>query len=602
MTDPSALPADEAPEYPSPSILDSRRLMGANVFSGSVGALLEVVPSAATPARIADWRARVQALCAQLHWPASECVVHVREESAQLFLAAPVDGLMTATSLNEAAWAMDEVSHSQRAELSHALAALCQAESQHLGAAAALVRAGAARTVNVSLDDETVSVGSGRGVMSWPIGSTPSAPEIAWDRVYDVPTVLVTGSNGKTTTTRLIAAMWRSAQRVTGWCCSDGAYVATDAGVEALAHGDYTGPGGARLVLRDARVEAIVLETARGGLLRRGLAVSRADVALITNISADHFGEYGVESLSDLAQAKAVIAHALIVPRGMLVLNAMDDELVALTIDPAVRVVWFASPTPRDDAAATARAFARVASGVAAHGFGAIHRDGALHLAVHGVWHDLGALSELPITFGGAAPHNAANAMAAALAAAAAGVAVSAIAGALQRFGRDADDNAGRLMIRMIGGVTIVMDYAHNPDGMAALCATAGAMPARRRLLLLGQAGNRDDAQLRALGAAAWRATAFDRVIIKDMHDMLRGRAPGEIPARLREGLRSAGAPEAVIVESSSELAGIRSALEWAADGDLLVLGVHVSRPTVLALMDQLASAQWRAGDPLPTP
>jgi cyanophycin synthetase len=264
--------------------------------------------------------------------------------------------------------------------------------------------------------------------------------------------------------------------------------------------------------------------------------------------------------------------------------------------------VWFASPAAQSDAAAATAAFARVASGVAVHGYGAVHRDGVLHLAVGGEWHALGAMASFPITYGGAAPHNAANVAAAALAAVAAGVPVGAISDALQRFGRDAADNPGRLMVREIGGVTIVMDYAHNPDGMAALCATAGALPARRRLLLLGQAGNRDDAQLRALGAAAWRATAFDRVIIKDMHDMLRGRPPGEIPARLREGVLGAGAPASVITDAPSEVAGVRAALEWAGAGDLLVLGVHVSRAEVLALMDQLADDGWRAGQPLPAP
>jgi len=456
--------------------------------------------------------------------------------------------------------------------------------------------------MNVCLDDDAVSVGTGHGALTWPIAHTPPVSAIKWDRVHDVPTVLVTGSNGKTTTTRLIAAMWRAAGFVTGWCCSDGVYIA-DAGadsVQSLAHGDYTGPGGARLVVRQARVEAAVLETARGGLLRRGLAVTRANVGVITNISADHFGEYGVDSLADLAYAKAVIAQALIASRGVLVLNAMDDELAALSFNPAVRVVWFAAPTSRTDAVMISAACARVEAGVVEHGFGALQRDGSLWLAVHGVWHDLGAMSSFPITYGGAAPHNAANVTTAALAAAAAGVPVTAILHTLHNFGRDASDNPGRLMLRQFGGVTVVMDYAHNPDGMAALCATAGTMPAARRLLLLGQAGNRDDTQLRALGAAAWRATAFDRVILKDMHDMLRGRMPGEIPARLREGLRGAGAPESVIVELPSEIAGIRSALEWAQAGDLLVLGVHVSRPQVLAMMEKLASANWHAGQPLP--
>lgn len=605
MTDPSALPADEAPEYPSPDILDSRRLTGANLFDRAPGAVLEVRPSAFSEERLEKWRVSVNLLSGLLSWP--DCRKHTltREHSVQLFITAPLNGLMTATSLNELAWVMAESPSDARTAEAHellvqALHSLWAEESVRLQSATDLASEAASRDVNVCLDDESLSVGSGAGAMLWPLESVPHARDVNWRAVSDVSTTLVTGSNGKTTTVRLIAAMWREAGVAVGWSCSDGVFVATDT-VAAIEQGDYTGPAGARRVLRDSRVQAAVLETARGGLLRRGLSFTRANVGVITNISADHFGEYGVESIADLARAKAVVAHALSSTRGYLVLNAADHSLVSLPTTSDVRVVWFATADANEDGTSPdAEAIERVMAGVASHGYGALVRDGELRLAIAGVWHVVGQIEAFPITLAGAAAHNTANAATAAVAAASAGVPLRAISKTLQTFGERTDDNPGRLMVRSTGGVTVVMDYAHNPEGMTALCKTAAMLPAKRRLLLLGQAGNRDDAQLRALGEAAWSASRFDRVMIKEMHGMLRGRAAYEVPERLVEGLLSAGALPELIYRAPSEMDGVRAALEWARPGDLLVLGVHVDRARVVALIDALGHSDWRAGDDIP--
>ncbi len=146
-----------------------------------------------------------------------------------------------------------------------------------------------------------------------------------WGALADIPVALVTGSNGKTTTTRLLAAMLARAGYTPGYTSTDGVWCAG----HEVDHGDYSGPVGARLVLRDRRVTAAVLETARGGMLRRGLATHRAHVAIVTRVSADHMGEYGIHTLDDLGEAKLIVARAL-VPGGRLVLNAEDDTLVRL--------------------------------------------------------------------------------------------------------------------------------------------------------------------------------------------------------------------------------------------------------------------------------
>ena len=409
----------------------------------------------------------------------------------------------------------------------------------------------------------------------------------------DVPLILVTGSNGKTTTTRLIAAMWRAMGATTGWSCSDGVFVESDLEKRTLALGDYTGPGGARLVMRDTAVQVGVLETARGGMLRRGLGTTTAQAAVITNISADHFGEYGVHTIDDLAEVKAIVTRVL-GPDARLVLNADDPTLAALggrlAAEHAVPMVWFSMNADTE----------LVADGIDTHGDGAVLHDGHLMVCREGVWGDAGRVDDMPVTAGGAARHNVENALAAALTASCSGVSLSALHVALRRFGAATHDNAGRLERYAFGGITVFVDYAHNPEGIRALCTTATSVAGSRRGLVLGNAGDRDDEQLRALARAAWSVTPFDRVIVKEMMSLLRGRPEGELPALLADELRQCGAPTELVSIAPSEFDAVQELLAWARAGDVLVLPTHAERGRVTGYLEQLRADGWQAGDPLP--
>ncbi len=602
----SSVAADD--EYPSSSILDSRRQTGANWFSDAPGAVLEVRNSTNDDRRALErWPREVRRLCEVLGWPSGAPLAQPHGALGVCFFSAPLDGLLTATTVAEQAWVRAEQwvraqdgselaaswLVSSESDVHAALRVRYDEERAPLAAACVMVEAAVSHACSWQLDEELVSVGSGVHGSAWPLEAVPSPEQIAWDTVRDVPVTLVTGSNGKTTTTRLVAAMWRTAGRHVGWSCSDGVFVHDADGTRELADGDYTGPGGARLVLRDRSVQAAVLETARGGMLRRGLATSRAHAAVITNISADHFGEYGVESLGDLARVKATVARIL-VPHALLVLNADDEHLralgAALEREHSTTVAWFSRSAEN----------ALVLRGVQQHGYGAVLHDGHLLLCDDGVWSDVGALHDMPLTLEGAATHNVENALAASLTASVAGVPFAAIHGALRQFGGAVDDNAGRMQRRVLGDVTVLVDYAHNPEGMRVLGATAMGIPAARRLLLLGQAGNRDDAQLVALAHAAWNGAQYDRVVLKEMEGMLRGREPGEVTRVLREALLDAGAPFAVLDVCPSELDAVRAALLWAQPGDLLVLPTHVQKDEVEALLDALSGGGWQAGSPLP--
>jgi UDP-N-acetylmuramyl tripeptide synthase len=589
----------EAPEYPSPLILSSRRLTGANWYSRLPGAVIDVRVDNETARRVTDhWPYEARAIATALGWNGCDYLARHGLGDAACFLSAPLDGLMTATVAAEQAWVRAEAYvAAQDGDLRTsedpvpALRAMYAEERASLAAARTMIDVAVQHGLSWHWDDEQLTIGSGRGSETWPLASVPAPDQVQWARRYDVPTVLVTGSNGKTTTTRLIAAMFRASGRETGWSCSDGVWVSDATGPRELAAGDYTGPAGARLVLADQRVAGAVLETARGGILRRGLATTRARVACITNISFDHLGEYGVTSLRDLAEVKSVVATTLDV-QGRLVLNADDPTLVAhaKTLSPDVPVVWF-SMDPGSP---------QVMAGVAAWGDGAVCCEGHLMIASDGVWNDAGPMRAMPITLHGAALHNVMNAMAAALSAMCAGVALDDVYAVLQHFGREVDDNAGRLRRWDIGGVKAIVDYAHNPAGLTALLQTARAIEAPRRLLVLGQAGDRDNAQLQALAASAWDAVHFDRIIIKEMETMWRGRTAGEVPAVFTAAFAALGVPDGVVSTAPSEIDAVREALAWARAGDLLLLPTHVSKPEVGALLERLKETGWEAGQALP--
>ena len=568
--------------------------------------MLELVGVAADEALLAGWRARIARARARLGWPDGALAVRRHRAGVSLALAAPADQLFVATEVNEwalcatlyerdpARWrgleaglraaALAEASDpatvvppvlQERTALAR-LARLAAAEARP--ALVRLVAAADALRLPHVLDEERLTLGAGARGASFALDALPAAAAVPWGLLGDVPTALVTGSNGKTTTVRLLAACARAHGWRAGFSCTDGVFVDG----EALARGDYSGPAGTRLVLRDARVEAAALETARGGILRRGIAVSRAHVAVVTNVSSDHFGEYGIDDLDGLADAKLTVA-AVVGDDGLLVLNA-DDALLAAKADRlAARfgrcppLGWFAHDADRP-ALAAHRARGGATAGV---------RDGRLSVAWHGAEHDLGAVAAMPLTVGGSAAYNVANLAAAALAAVALGVAPATVAAVCARFGADPADNLGRLMRFEVGGVRVLVDYAHNPEGPRGLLGVAAHLRGGGRLgMLLGHAGNRQDADIAAVArvAAEFRP---DLVVVKENEAHLRGRAPGEIPRLLRATLLEAGLPEAALPVRPTELEAARCALDWARPGDVLALLVHsqAARTAVLALL-----------------
>lgn len=569
-------------------LLDSRRLTGPGLVLDRPGAVIDVeVADDRRDEAIAAWWDAATRMLGAVGWSDERLVARRFEGGASLGITAPPDSLYSATDLNEWAWTAAEAAVSRRPapELDAAAERLRWAIAEERDPALLALRIAArSRGLTFLSDQDLVSVGAGTGVLTWPARDLPDLGRIAWSRAHEIPVALVTGSNGKTTVVRLMAAMATAAGRVTGVTSTEGVFVRG----ETVAEGDYSGPEGARLALRRGEVDTAILETARGGLLRRGLTVERADVAVVTNIAADHLGEFGVQNLRQLAETKLLVARA-IGPDGRLVLNADDAVLVESSAAIAAPIVWFALD------AGNAVVRRHTASG----GMAAVADRDELVLLTGDRRETVARVEELPMTAGGAARHNVANALAAIAAVGGLGIPLAAVRATLRRFGRDPADNPGRANVYEIGGIRVVVDYAHNPHGMAALAATLDRLPSERRLVMIGQAGDRDDHAIRELARASL-ALRPDRVVVKEMDAYLRGRALGEVPGLMADELRRAGLPEAAISTPGTEIPAVREALGWARPGDLLVLTLHQDRRRVMEMLEGLLSLGWAAGQPVP--
>jgi len=384
---------------------------------------------------------------------------------------------------------------------------------------------------------------------------------------------MVTGTNGKTTIVRLLRAMVVAAGKVPGMSSTDWLMV----GNEILDRGDWSGPGGARIILRDKRVEVALLETARGGMLRRGIGVleNEADVALINNVAPDHLGEWGIQDVDMLADTKFVLRHA----GKTIVLNA-DDEHCVKRADQVTRpIVWF-SLDAKNELVAQHIAQGNEAVRLDADNVIRCYNGENIEFEIN--------VNDVPMTFDGAAVHNVANSMAAIAVARKLKIEDQFITQALNAFQSDAKDNPGRLNIFEINGAKVIVDFAHNPHGLMALSTMVQKMPAKRRLITIGHAGDRQESDFHEVAMCAVDSGA-DRILIKEQIHDLRGRELGEVPAIIKKSLLDAGVSEERIEMLGSEMEATTSALEWAEPGDVLLLLTLSERDDVLNYLSKIS-------------
>lgn len=415
-----------------------------------------------------------------------------------------------------------------------------------------------------------------------------SATPPSWIRDADrrTPIVSISGTNGKSTTARLVTRILLRAGRRVGTTTSDGILVDE----RLVDPGDWTGPGGAHQILSRADIDVAVLETARGGIVLRGVGYESNDASILTNVSPDHLDLQGIHTLPELAEVKATICR-ITRPDGWVVLNADDTFVRAVARHVRARLALFTlegdrSPAVRRHLAAGGRAYL-----VRRNELGEAEGDG---------WTSIASVREIPITLGGLARHNVANALAAAGGARALGATIDEVRAGLIDFRPVADESPGRLNLFRRGAHVAIVDFAHNEAGLSAVLDVAEGIAAGAGgrvipiTIIVGTAGDRPDDTLRGMGAIA--ATRAQRVAVKETLGYLRGRTREAVVGELRAGAVAAGWTGEIPVYES-ETAALRVELNGAGaaaigsrpdQARIVVLLCHEDRTGVFTLLAEL--------------
>lgn len=382
-----------------------------------------------------------------------------------------------------------------------------------------------------------------------------------------IPVVAVTGTNGKTTTSRMIAHIGRAAGLHVGWSSTDGVYYDG----ELVKYGDFSGPSGAGQVLSQPGVQLAVTETARGGILRRGVGVAYNDVSVVTNVTADHLGLGGIDTVDQLAEVKAVITK-ITRPRGWCVVNGDDPRTFAMRLDSPAKC-WVFSRDPDSPS---------IRSVLDEGGRATTVLDGFITvLDQSSDAEPLLKVVDVPMTLSGLSHYNVENALAAASAALGLGLPRNAVIEGLSTF-TPGENNPGRMNMYSVRDFTVVIDLAHNEAGLEALLEIMNGVrqPGGKLLLALGSPGDRADDMVTAMGAIGARGA--DRVVIGHKGDYLRGRPPEELEAVFREGTSSVGVDD--VPSFPTELEAAQALVGEAKAGDVVA---------VMSLQDRASLDAW---------
>ena len=373
-----------------------------------------------------------------------------------------------------------------------------------------------------------------------------------------IPILAVTGTNGKTTTSRMLAHIYKLSGKRVGLATTEGVYIDGQLSVA----GDMTGPKAARMILRDPSVEVAVLETARGGLLRSGMGYRRSDVSACLNVRADHLGLKGIDTLEQLAEVKRVVIESA---KDTAVLNADDPLCLKMSGHAGAEHILYVTTNPthdlvREHVRAGGRAIG-LEDGINGHMI-TLYDNGA-HMPL--LWTHL-----IPATLEGRALHNVQNAMFAAAMAYCGGVKLEDIRHGLKTFDTTFFQAPGRMNVFDGHPFRVILDYAHNSHAVEAMCSVVDQLPVPgRRIVVLAAPGDRRDEDIEDLAKSA--AGHFDHYICR-RDDVLRGREDSEVPEMLRDALLGQGVPKGDIEMIPSEAEAVSAALRMGQSDDLILM------------------------------
>lgn len=536
-----------------------RRITGPNLLSQHPGALIDAYIEGVSHEDVWQcWQQHMLEIFDGLSWQQESLYHRNFSGGISLSISAPIDALYTACQAVELAWLLSEAQllsrplHGKEDRLNALKTSLADEVNPAL---LALIAIANDKGVSYLVDDDYFSLGTGKTCQVWPVTELPLNENVQWSSYQKVPGAFITGTNGKSTSVRLASTIARCAGLRAGVTSTDFIRV----GETILDTGDYSGPGGARILLRHPETEIAFLEVARGGLLRRGLPVCDNQAALITNIAADHLGQYGINTVPELAEAKFIVDKGL-TAAGVLVLNADDAELVRLSATTDHTICWFSMDKHHS------LIQANISNGVAAVFF----HDHHIHF-VNGEYAFSVAVSDIAMTFDGTATYNVRNAMGVIGLCSVLGLDENAILNGLKEFGSDPYDNPGRGNRYQYHGAEVIVDFAHNQHSMSAVIEMAKKLPAKRRLVMFSHAGDRSDQDMLELTDEVAQFAA-DEYIIAELGSYLRGREIGEIPALVKNHLFNIDVTEDQITICDSPLAGAKYAMTRMRSGDVVLL------------------------------
>lgn len=566
-----------APEDDRLTLDDSRRLTGPGLLWKHYGANLDVFVEEIDKSQVAKvWAEEARRVLDAVGWQSEKSISRIFENGLNLAITAPIDQLYSAIFVAQIAWhftahrLLETTADSLEDFVAELLPVMREEANPEL---LALQKLADEKAIDFLSDDDDVSLGHGTGSITWPVREIPPLDEIDWSALHNLPVALITGTNGKSTSVRLSAAIGEAAGIVSGTTSTD--YVKI--GDDILDRGDYSGPGGARMLLRDKRLELAFLEVARGGILRRGLALRQAQAALVTNIANDHLGQYGVNTVEALADAKFAVARTLATD-GTLVLNADDPLVVNNGLKAERRVCWFSLDAENPQIRAS-RAAGQACCWL---------EDGTIVFFDGDKEQTVMAAADAPVTMGGAAKFNVRNVMGALCLAKALGIKDDAIVQGLSTFESKPEDNPGRCNEFSAKGARVFVDFAHNPHSVEAVSDALAHLPSKRKFLLLGHAGDRSDQDIHDLtiGALAFKP---DEIVIVELEEYLRGREFGEVSNLIEKACIQAGVKASDISKADSPPEGTEVIIEKLQEGDLALLLVLDERDKVFALLEAAA-------------
>lgn len=552
---------------------DSRRITGPGMIWNKRGALVDILVEGFDKSDVvASWQTQIARVLNALGWQDSQTGSRIFENGVTLLISAPTDLLYSAVFAIETSWhltahdLLGSAPDDFNSLISELKAVIALEQNPAL---IKLQEAADAKAIDILSDDDFVSLGHGKGSQIWGVNELPDPDDVDWERLHNLPVALITGTNGKSTSVRLATAIGEAAGLMSGSTSTD--YVKL--GDDVLDYGDYSGPGGARMLLRDKRLEIAFLETARGGILRRGLPLFQARAALVTNIAADHLGQYGVNTVEALAQAKFAVARA-VSQDGVLVLNADDPLVVFNGLGFERSKCWFSLDADND-----------LVQAARTKGDACCWADDRTIFYFDGTEITLQiATEDIPITMGGNARFNVQNAMGAIGLAKAMGIANDAILKGLTKFSASPDDNPGRCNEFDVRGAQIFVDFAHNPHAIAAMSSLLENLPAKRKFLLISHAGDRSDEEVADLtkGAVGFHP---DIVVIAELGDYLRGRELGDVPALIEKQCLASGVEPSHIRHAASPSDGVAHILDNIREGDVALILALADRDRVFELI-----------------